>query len=440
VIAALLLALQATAPAPVDSVPPAGVPAADTLPRVTLQEAIRRSAQLDPDYVQALGDIDNAEWGRRAAMLAFFVPSLSLGLDETKYSEAFFNPSDPANPTSTLVVGSARAEYEVFSLRKFAELGRTRAELASAEAGELEQRFQAALETESSYYDVLVNQEPARVSEERANRAREGLGVARARVVSGAAVRTDSLQLVLELTRAEVDVLVNRNTLRTAQLELGRRVGEPRAVDAVALDTMPAPDLPIGMPEALRMALDQGPQFRTARANERAAEAALKSQRSDYFPSLGVGALHQRYDTRIFPGAANVTSVTFSLSFPLWNNGLREIEVSRARVARDVARTIREDLERAVRRDVISAFDTYQTSREAVRLAGVAVVVARDNYQMQDMRYRAGATTILDLLDAQVSLAEAEAGLVQARYVTRLSLARLEAILGRRLFSNKDAP
>jgi outer membrane protein TolC len=440
VITALLLALQATAPAPVDSVPAADVPPADTLPRVTLEEAIRRSAQLDPDYVQALGDIDNAEWGRRAAMLAFFVPSLSLGLDETKYSEAFFNPSDPANPTSTLVVGTARAEYEVFSLRKFAELGRTRAELASAEAGELEQRFQAALETESSYYDVLVNQELARVSEERANRAREGLGVARARVVSGAAVRTDSLQLVLELTRAEVDLLVNRNTLRTAQLELGRRVGEPRAVDAVALDTMPAPDLPIGMPEALRMALDQGPQYRTARADERAAEAALKSQRSDYFPSLGIGALHQRYDTQIFPGAANVSSVTFSLSFPLWNNGLREIEVSRARVARDVARTIRDDLERAVRRDVISAFDTYQTSREAARLAGVAVVVARENYQMQEMRYRAGATTILDLLDSQVSLAEAEAGLVQARYVTRLSLARLEAILGRRLFSNKDAP
>jgi outer membrane protein TolC len=59
---------------------------------------------------------------------------------------------------------------------------------------------------------------------------------------------------------------------------------------------------------------------------------------------------------------------------------------------------------------------------------------------MQEMRYRAGASTILDLLDAQVSLAEAEADLVEARYETRLALARLEAILGRRLFSNKDAP
>jgi outer membrane protein len=435
VIATLLLALQATAAAAVDA-----VPASDTVPRVTLAEAIRRSARLDPDYVQALGNIDNAEWGRRAAMLAFFVPSLSLGLDQTKYSTEFFNPSDPANPTSTLVVGSATATYEVFSLRKFAELGRTRAALDSAEAGELEQRFQAALETESSYYDVLVNQELARVAQERASRAREGLDVARARVASGAAVQTDSLQLVLELTRAEVDLLVRRNALRTAQLELGRRVGEPRAVDAVPLDTMPAPDLPLALPEALQTALDQGPQYRTARATERAAEAALKAQRSDYFPTLGIGALHQRYDTEIFPSAANVTSVTFSLTFPIWNDGQREIEVSRARVARDVARTIREDLERAVRRDVIAAFDTYESSREAVRLARIGVTVARDNYRMQEMRYRAGASTILDLLDSQVSLAEAEAGLVEARYVTRLSLARLEAILGRRLFSNKDAP
>jgi outer membrane protein len=435
VITTVLLALQATAPAPADS-----VPAADSLPRVTLEEAIRRSAQLDPDYVQALGDIDNAEWGRRAAMLAFFVPSLALGLDETKYSQEFFNPSDPANPTSTLVVGTASANYEVFSLRKFAELGRTRAELSSAEAGELEQRFQAALETESSYYDVLVNQELARVSQERVNRAREGLGIARARVASGAAVQTDSLQLVLEVTRAGVDVLRQRNALRTAQLELGRRVGASGAVDAVALDTMPAPELPIGLPEALSAALDQGPQYRAARADERAAEAALKSQRSDYFPSLGIGALHQRYDTQIFPGAANITSVTFSLSFPIWNNGERELEVSRTRVARDVARTIREDIERVVRRDVISAFDTYQTSREAVTLARVGVDVGRENYRMQEMRYRAGASTILDLLDAQVNLAQAEADLVGARYETRLSLARLEAILGRRLFSNKDAP
>ena len=431
----LLLALQTTAPAQKDS-----IPGADSLPRITLAEAIRRSARLDPDYVRALGQIENAEWGRRAATLAFFVPTLQLGLDETKYSQEFFNPANPANPTSTLVVGRASANYEVFSLRKFSELSRTKADIASAEAGELEQRFQAALETESSYYDVLVNQELTRVTRERAARAREGLGIARARVSSGAAVQTDSLQLVLELTRAQVEMLRQQSALRTAQLELGRRVGASGSVDAVPADTLPPSQLPIGLPEALRIGLDQGPQYRAARANETSAEAALRSQRGNYLPVLSIGGLHQRYDTELFPGASNITSVTFSLSFPLWNNGQREIEVSRARVNRDVARTIREDLERVVRRDVSSAYDAYQTSTAAVGLAQVGVTVGRQNYRMQELRYRSGASTILDLLDAQVTLAQAEADLVRARYDTRLALARLEAILGRRIFSNKDAP
>jgi outer membrane protein len=431
----LLLALQAgPSPARVDSA------AADSVPRVTLADALRLSTRFDPQYVRALGQIDDAEWGRRAAMLAFFVPSVDLSLDETKYSQSFFNPANPANPTSTLVVGRAAANYEVFSLRKFSELSRTKADIASAEAGELEQRYRAALETESSYYDVLVNQELARVTDERVRRAREGLSIARARVTSGAAVQTDSLQLVLELTRAQVEGLRQHNALRTAQLELGRRVGASGPVNAVPTDSLPPDSLPISLPEAIRAGLDQGPQYRAARANESAADASLRAQRGNYLPVVSIGGLHQRYDTQLFPGASNINSVTFTVSFPLWNNGQREIEVNRARVNRDVARTVREDLERVVRRDITSSYDAHQTSAAAVQLASVGVSVARQTYQMQELRYRSGASTILDLLDAQVNLAQAEADLVQARYQARLSLARLEAILGRRLFTNKDAP
>jgi outer membrane protein len=428
----LLLALQAT---PADS-----VPAATSIPRITLAEAVRRSSRFDPDYVRALGQIDNAEWGRRAAMMAFFIPSIDLGLEQTRYNESFFNPADPANPTSTLVVGRASANYEIFSVRKFSEISRTKAEIASAEAGELEQRFNAALETESSYYDVLVNQELSRVNGERARRAREGLVVARARVSSGAAVQTDSLQLVLELVRSQVDSLRQHNALRTAQLDLGRRVGADGPVDAVPLDTQPAPPLPIGLSQAVQLGLDQGPQYRAARANESSAEAALRAERGDYLPVFTVGGLHQRYDTRILPSGANITSFTFGLSFPIWNNGQREIEVTQARVNRDVARTIRGDLERVVRRDVTSSYDGYQVTAAAVDLAVVGVTVASQTYRMQELRYRSGATTILDLLDSQVDLAEAEAGLVQARYLNRLALAQLEAILGRRLFTNKETP
>ena len=52
----------------------------------------------------------------------------------------------------------------------------------------------------------------------------------------------------------------------------------------------------------------------------------------------------------------------------------------------------------------------------------------------------AGSTTILDVLDAQIRLTQSEADLVQSRYAARLALAGLEAILGRRLFTNRDVP
>jgi outer membrane protein TolC len=71
-------------------------------------------------------------------------------------------------------------------------------------------------------------------------------------------------------------------------------------------------------------------------------------------------------------------------------------------------------------------------------LAIEGLVVARESFRVQQTRYQSGATTILDLLDAEVNLSQAEADLVQARYGTRLALAGLESILGRRLFTDKE--
>ena len=83
---------------------------------------------------------------------------------------------------------------------------------------------------------------------------------------------------------------------------------------------------------------------------------------------------------------------------------------------------------------MVEAYEAYEAARAAAELAAQAVVVATEYLRVQQERYRAGATTILDLITAQVSLSEADAGLVQARYATQLALSGLEAILGRRLF------
>jgi outer membrane protein TolC len=408
-------------------------------PTVTLAEALRRATRLDPDYVRSLGQLDNAEWGRRAARLAFILPAINAELDLTKYSAEFFNLGT-GQPQSSAVTGSLTASYELFRLRKFTDLSATRAGLESAEASELEQRFRTAFLVEADYYGVLASQALDRVAAERLRRAEEQLTVGRARVVSGAAVQTDSLQLVLEATRARIDRLRAEAALRVARLQLGRRIGETGPVAAADPGAVPPAELPVTLPDAVTEALAQGPQYRVARANERQAEALLRGRRGEYLPSLVVSGANQTFDSKFFPTARNISSVTLSVILPVWTLGQREIAVTQARVNRDVSRAIRADLERGVLRDVTEAYEAYSTARATVDLSDLALAAAAQNFRVQGARYRSGATTILELLDAQISLTQAEADVVQANYSTRLALAGLEVILGRRLFLNKDAP
>ena len=416
-----------------------GIRAQEPIQTVTLAEALRRGTRLDPDYVRALGQVDNAEWGRRAARLAFVVPSVTAQLDATKYSAEFFNLGT-LQPQSTSVTATLVANYEVFRFGKLTDLSATKAELEGSEASELQQRFRTAFLIESDYYGVLASQALHRVASERLRRADEQLSVGRARVVSGAAVQSDSLQLTVEATRARIDLARAATALRVAQLELGRRVGETGPLAAAAPDSVPPIELPLGLPEAVTEALDRGPQYRAARAGERRANALLRGARGQYLPTLNLNGANQTFDSRLFPTARNISSITVTLSWPLWDLGQREIAISQARVNRDVSRAIRADLERGAQRDVTEAYEAYRTARATVDLSRTALAAAAENYRVQEARYRSGATTIVELLDSQITLTQAEAEVVQADYATRLALAGLEVILGRRLFPSKDAP
>ena len=48
--------------------------------------------------------------------------------------------------------------------------------------------------------------------------------------------------------------------MRSTRLVLGRRTGHRGAVDAVPLDTADVPDLPVTLPDAVTLALEQGPE------------------------------------------------------------------------------------------------------------------------------------------------------------------------------------
>ncbi|HMU60843.1 MAG TPA: TolC family protein [Gemmatimonadales bacterium] len=412
---------------------------ADSIPQVTLAEALAEATRYDPNYVQAAGFVGEATWVRRAAMLVFVLPSLTASADFTGSTTPSFN-FGTNSLSSTIVTARVDARYELFTGgRKIADYQRATADLQGAVANEAGAGFLTAAQTEATFYDVLARKALVGVAQRRVERARSQLDISRARVLSGAAVQTDSLQVLLEYTRARVDLLREEAGLDVARAELGRRVGRSVAVDAAGSDTSAAPPLPISLEEAVQIALAQGPQIRVAEARARSTAAAVRARKAFYLPWVTLTGSIAAYDDKFYPTAADRTSGSLTVTLPIWNNGVREIALAQAKSANEVAIAIRDDLQRGALADVTRSYSAYETAAAAAALAAEAVVVAEENYRVQETRYRAGAVDIIEFLNGQVDLADAESGLVQARYATKLALAGLEVILGRRLFPSENA-
>lgn len=411
---------------------------ADTLPQVTLAEALTEATRYDPNYVQAAGFVAEATWVRRAAMLVFVLPSVTVSADFTGSTTPSFN-FGTNSLSNTIVTARIDARYELFTGgRKIADYQYATAQLQASVANEVGASFLAAAETEATFYDVVARRSLVEVARRRVERAESQLTVSRARVLSGAAVQTDSLQVVLELMRARVDLLRELAGLDVARAELGRRVGRSVAVDAAGADTTPAPALPISLADAVQIALEQSPEIRTAEAQARSSAAIVRARKAYYLPWVTLTGTAAAYDDKFWPTATDRSSGTITISLPIWNNGLREIALTQAKVNHDVDLAIRDDLQRGALADVTRSYAAYETAAEAAIIAAEAVIVARENYRVQETRYRAGAVDIIEFLNGQVDLADAEAGLVQARYATKLALAGLEVILGRRLFPSES--
>lgn len=408
--------------------------AAQTAPAVTLEEARRRAEQVNPAAVAARAQVETGLWERRSAITDLFTPHVDADLSYTRFSDPFFNfGTGEISPSATSA--ALRASYSLLGLGKIAELKRARASLASAESGENAARYRAALETDAAYFSVLADGERVQVAQARLERAQEQFTMARVRVQAGEAIATDSLQLLLELNRAQLGVLRADSALAVSQLRLGRQIGLEGPAMAQPLDTAALPPLPMTEAEAIAELRARGPEVEAARAAERRAGAAVGVARAGYWPSLQLQATTGAYDAEFFPSALKRSQLAVTLSLPVWNGGGRELAVARARAEQEVAEAERADVERSAAEAMSRAVHGYNTARAATELAKVGVLVAAETYRVQGARYREGATTILDLLEAQVALGEAEAELVQSRYAARLALAQIEMLLGRRILN-----
>jgi outer membrane protein TolC len=238
----------------------------DSLPTVSLADAVRKAYHVAPQVVAAQGLVGTTAWQTRSALLALATPALSVGGDLYSVTPKVFNfnvlPPTSQALTNTLPITSQTADANITAAYTFSTGGQTISRLraahfaqASAGANRDAVRADTRVAIETAYYTVTADEELMRVAEERVQTLTQELGLARVRVTSGVAVETDSLQLMLELTTAEVALRQQEAATRVDRLALGRQIGVSQPVGAEPLDSAPPPELPFTLDEAVAQAL-----------------------------------------------------------------------------------------------------------------------------------------------------------------------------------------
>ena len=184
-----------------------------------------------------------------------------------------------------------------------------------------------------------------------------------------------------------------------------------------------------------------GPAVTQATAQLISAQAAVRSAKAPYFPTLDLtysraGSGYAPYgagdktNNRLYPYA---NTFSFGASYPIFNNYQREFALIQAKVFEQNADATLRDARLAAQQNLVQQLASLRAAEERIRIQQASVVSAEEDLRVQQQRYSLGASTLLDLLTSQTTLDQQRAARIQARQDYRIARAQIEAIIGRDL-------
>jgi outer membrane protein TolC len=413
--APLLLALALAAPAASDA-PSAGP--------LTLEEALAEARAANARLPVAALSVDIANERTREARAEKWL--------KVAVSGDFIYPSgyDPILTNlgeSRLQVGMRQPIYDGGALR--AAEAKAEAQAAAAGARYRISREDVDLEVRTAFSEVLEVEDEIAAQREGLERLRSYRLSVRSRQAEGQGVTADLLRTDVRVAGAEADLIDAERRLDEARMTLNDLIGrEPAA--PLRLAPLPPPEPPA---EGEAEAWNRAPELTESLALTKSAVADLKVADAERRPHLlaaaDVGFLGSDTTHLIPPDleASNADanfldrawrdfgfSLGLYLYFPLWDTGGYRARVLQAQQAVDQARAGEVAARRLARLNWERAHAALKRIYEQIRILSKAAPDARDSYLEAESRYRGGAATSLEVLDAYSAAVDARLRLADA--------------------------
>lgn len=342
------------------------------------------------------------------------------------------NQLGPGDTVNYYVFGVTATQLLYDFGRASALVGQADAGLDASRADAVAAQQTVALNVRVSYYGALAAQQLVRVGEAAAANQQAHVDTIRRFVDGGQRTRFDLSSAELNLANAQLGLVRARNALTLAKIRLNTAMGvdSPPDFDIVEPGDE-ASDLERESADELARVADRArPELARVEAQVRAQRAAGRAARAGYLPTLSAmasvsGAKVEGFD------AGYDWYVGVGLNWNLFGGMLTTRQSQEAKAGAEVAEAQRESLRLAIRAEIQELLLAIQDARQRQDVAARATATATERLHQAEDRLQTGTGDALDLDDAQVSFANAEAQAVQARYDLAIARARLARAVGR---------
>jgi outer membrane protein TolC len=288
-----------------------------------------------------------------------------------------------------------------------------------------ELRRQVAIAVGDAYLEVIAQQRQVEVRLRAVETARALLDYARARLEGGVGSRLNELRAAQELATGEALLERARFGVRRAQEALGVLVVSDGPVDAAG---EPSFEVPSAMGEEW---LRERTDVRFFSAQLGAAERVVRDSWKDWVPTA-TAALDPQYLT---PSGLFQPSRTWraavQLGVPVLDGGTRRAVRRQRETARETARLQLDERQLAARAELRTAQASLESTELALASARLAAQHANEVVRISDIAFRAGATTNIEVVDAQQRARNAEIAAAEAEDRVRRSRLDVLVALGR---------
>ena len=324
--------------------------------------------------------------------------------------------------------------YTVFDFgARTGRIDAAKAELLAADFAFNDVHRRLIYQVENSYFQLL--NATGQVAAARANlaNAQAVLQAAQASLSNGLATLPDVLEAKSAAARADYDLQATLGAEDIARGNLATTLGASplQSIPVQAIEQIPIPDsMEISVEQAVDRALVQRPDLMDRVAAIRSANARVQEAQAAYFPVLRA---HVYPDPQSVYGmqqtlpwghtAALEGQISFSLDWTIFDGGARKHREAEAkdsaRAAEAQAAATRDEIENGV----WAAYSNLKTAFRQREAATALLQSADQSYNAALESYHYGVRNLLDVTDAQRTLAQARSADVLARTQVLTALA-----------------